>query len=329
MTKYKFPDDDTKFKTVIEKNTFYFQNMEFEESFEAYISSLSQNLFILKNRVETEGLRKEIFIEHIMKYEDGLDALLALTGFSKESLLRLITFIRVVNDDELDELVNKKYWPKDNSSEFKEWTLERIKKYVRNNKKFAEGIINLFFEGSTVPILRKILPLFEFKKLDIKKLSFSTEALIDTIIRYKTKGSYSGKKENNPEIVIEKILEELGYTYEKGKLPKIPRTLDFIIPNKKFPKIIIECSYVVTTSSGMGDKAKTEQKVYDAIKTYYPNTLFIGFIDGIGWYVRRGDLKRMVKAYDDVFTFRYDELERFKKLVVSVMGEDYDIGKIH
>ncbi|HEC92349.1 MAG TPA: hypothetical protein ENI51_05055 [Candidatus Atribacteria bacterium] len=317
MTNLKFPNDETKFKTVIEKNTFYFRNVEFEEEHEAYISSLAQNLFILKNRVEQEGLREEIFVDHIMNMEDGLDALLTLTGFSKESLLRLMTFIRVIDDEELNKIVNKEYWPKEDFE--REWTLEKIKLYVRSNRKFAEGIVNLFFKGSTVPILRKVIPLFEFKKLDINKLNFSTESLIDTIIRYKTKGSYAASKGNNPEVVIEKILNELRYPFERGKLENIPRTLDFIIPSKSSPKIIIECSYVVTTSSGMGDKAKTEQRVAETIKKHYPNALFIGFVDGIGWYVRRGDLARMVKAYNFVFTFRADEIEEFKKLLTSVM----------
>jgi len=313
----EFPDNETKFKVVIEKNTFYFQNVEFEEEHEAYVSSLVQNLFILKNKVEQRGLKEDVFVEHIMNMEDGLEALLTLTGFSKESLLRLITFIRIVNDKELNKVVNKDYWPKEDLE--REWSLEKIKSYVRSNRKFAEGIVNLFFKGSTVPLLRRVIPLFEFKKLDINKLNFSTESLIDTIVRYKTKGSYAASKGNNPEVVIEKILNELQYPFKKGKLKKIPRTLDFIIPSKISPKIIIECSYVVTTSSGMGDKAKTEQKVAEAIKKYYPDALFIGFVDGIGWYVRKGDLRRMVKAYDFVFTFKAEELSKFKKLLKKVM----------
>jgi len=325
MNGYKLPDVETKFKTVIEKNTFYFQNIEFEEEHEAYISSLAQNLFILKNKVEREGLREEIFVEHIMNMEEGLDALLTLTGFSKESLLRLMTFIRVVDDEDLNKIVNKDHWPKEDFG--REWTLEKIKSCVRGDKKFAEGLVNLFFKGSTVPILRRVIPLFEFKKLDINKLNFSTESLIDTIIRYKTKGSYSASKGNNPEIVIEKILNGFHYPFERGKLKNIPRTLDFIIPDKKSPQIIIECSYVVTTSSGMGDKAKTEQRVAEMIKKHYPNTLFVGFVDGIGWYVRRGDLQRMVKAYDFVFTFRPDEIKKFKKLLTAVIG--YKNERLH
>jgi len=70
----------------------------------------------------------------------------------------------------------------------------------------------------------------------------------------------------------------------------------------------------------MGDKAKTEQRVAEAIKKHYPNALFVGFVDGIGWYVRRGDLTRMVKAYDFVFTFRANEIKKFKNLLTSAKG---------
>lgn len=312
----EFPATEAKFGIVIEKNTFYFQNTDFEEEHEAYVASLAQNLFLLKKKVDQEGLKEEVFVKHIMNFEEGVDALLTLTGFSKESLLRMVTFLRVVNDDALNKLVNKNSWPKEGFD--REWTLDKIKTFVKENEDFAKGLVGLFFKGSTVPIIRKVVPLFEFKKLDINKLNFSTESFIDTVIRYKTKGSYSASKQNNPEVLIEKILEELKIPFERGKLDNIPRTMDFIIPNKRAPKIIMECSYVVTTSSGMGDKAKTEQKVAENIKKHYPKALFLGFVDGIGWYVRRGDLKRMVDAYDFVFTFKKDEIDNFKKLLCSV-----------
>ena len=93
------------------------------------------------------------------------------------------------------------------------------------------------------------------------------------------------------------------------------RTMDFILPSKANPQIIIESSFLVTTSSGQGDKSKTEGNIKKLIAEYYPKAKFIGFVDGIGWYVRPGDLKRMVIAFDDVFTFHKDELERFKNYI--------------
>jgi len=315
-----YPSLEEKFDTVISKNTFYFQNVEFEEYYEGHISSIAQNIFLLKNRIEREGLKESVLLEHITEVENGIDAILTVTGFSKESLQRFVTFIRATDDKTLSNLVNKDYWP---SEDFKtEWNLDKIKSIIKTNKKFAEGIVNLFFKGPTVPVIKRVLPLFEFKKLDINKFSFSIESLIDTIIRYKTKGSYKATREGNPEIVIEQILTSHKLSFEKGKfrIPEagnIPRTMDFIVPNKTSPNLIIECSYSVTTASGMGDKAKTEKTVADYLKKNYPNIVFVGFVDGIGWYVRRGDLQRMVEAYDFVFTFSKDELERFENLLTE------------
>ncbi|HOD88912.1 MAG TPA: DpnII family type II restriction endonuclease [Bacteroidales bacterium] len=316
---------EDKFTTVIQKNTFYFINQKFEEDYEGYINSLKETLLIVKNRVETEGLRKEIFEWLLKEKENGLRALLALTGFSNEYLKRLTTIIRIVDEPELNSLVYKDKWYKEkNPDNIHEWSDSTILKKIQSNEYFRKGLVNLFFEGASIPFLANTIPLFELKKLSISKLNFEIPELIDTIIRYKEKGSYSGMKGNNPEIVIAEILENLGLTYETGDLtelisnaPDNKRTMDFIIPNKKNPLIIVESSFLATTSSGQGDKSKTEISIDALIKEHYPEAIFIGFVDGIGWYVRKSDLKRMVTAYEDVFTFHKDELKRFEKLLIK------------
>ncbi len=313
---------DEKYQTIIEKNTFYFFNPIFEEKYEGYLNSIKETLLVLKNEIENDGLKKAQFERLIGEKENGLRALLALTGFSNEYLKRLITVIRVVNNQELSNLVFKDHWCEDDPVEkIKEWSDKKIQKMLTVNEYFRKGIVNIFFEGSTVPFLSNKIPLFELKKLSISKLKFDIPAMIDTLIRYKEKGSYSGMKEKNPETLIESLLDNLHIPFERGDLselienaPATKRTMDFIIPNKKNPRIIVESSFVVTTSSGQGDKSKTEISINSLIKEHYPKAKFMGFIDGIGWYVRKGDLKRMVSAYEDVFTFHKQELARFEKL---------------
>jgi hypothetical protein len=316
---------EDKFRTVIQKNTFYFFNPPFEDKYESYITSLKETLLVVKNKIETEGLKKEIFEWLLKERENGLKVLLSLTGFSNEYLKRLTTIIRIVSDLELDKLVYKEKWCTDKNPEnIKEWSDTTIEKLLKDNEFFRKGIVNIFFEGASIPFLANTVPLFELKKFGISKLGFDTTAMIDTLIRYKEKGSYSGKKENNPEFVVENLIESLGLTFETGDLrelienaPTQKRTMDFIIPNKQNPLIIAESSFLVTTSSGQGDKSKTEIAIDKLLKDHYPQARFIGFIDGIGWYVRKGDLKRMVAAYDDVFTFHKDELKRFEKLLID------------
>lgn len=314
---------EEKFKTVIEKNTFYFFNRRFEEKYEGYLNSIRETLLVLKNDIETKGLKKEIFEQLLAKNENGLTAILALTGFSNESLKRLITLIRAVEDVPLSKLSLKERWynPEDIKN-ITEWSDTTIAQMLRKNGNFRAGIVNIFFEGATIPLLASTIPLFELKKLSISKLQFDIPAMIDTLVRYKEKGSYSGMKENNPETVIAELLNRLNLTFETGDLGELitnahdsKRTMDFIIPDKRSPSIIIESSFLVTTSSGQGDKSKTEISIQKLIKKHYPNTKFWGFVDGIGWYVRKEDLKRMVAAYEDVFTFRKDELERFEQVL--------------
>lgn len=316
---------EDKFQTVIKKNTFYFFNPKFEEDYEGYVNSLKETLLNVKNRIETEGLKKEIFEDLISEKENGLRALLALTGFSNEYLKRLTTIIRIVDIQELNNLVYKDKWYNEtNPDNIQEWSDSKIINLVRKNEYFRKGLVNIFFEGASIPFLADTIPLFELKKLSISKLKFEIPEMIDTLIRYKEKGSYSGKKGNNPEIIVEEILRKLDISWETGDLtelidnaPDNKRTMDFIIPNKKNPIIIAESSFLATTSSGQGDKSKTEISIDTLIKEHYPNATFIGFVDGIGWYVRKGDLKRMVTAYEDVFTFHKDELSRFEKLLIE------------
>jgi hypothetical protein len=326
-------DTTKKFDTVITKNTFYFYDREFEEKYEGYINSIKETLLVLKNQIQNKGLKEELFEDLIYKGENGLRALLALTGFSNESLKRLLTFIRIINDPKLNALIFKEKWitevEESDIENIEEWTDNKIQKMIQENEFFRKGLVNIFFKGSTIPILYSALPLFELKKLSISKLNFEIDALIDTLVRYKEKGSYSGKKENNPEVVITSILKDMEIGFDKGDLgelisnaPDKKRTMDFIIPDKINPRIIIECSYLVTTSSGQGDKSKTEIAIDSLIKAHYPGAHFIGFIDGIGWYVRKNDLKRMVNAYEDVFTFHKDELKRFKQLLKEVLVND-------
>jgi len=320
---------EEKFRTVIEKNTFYFFNRRFEEKYEGYLNSIREILLVLKNDIETKGLKKEIFERLLAENENGLTAILALTGFSNESLKRLITLVRVVEDAALSKLSLKEKWhnPKDIEN-IKEWSDTRISQTLHKNAYFRTGIVNIFFEGATLPLLTKTIPLFELKKLSISKLQFDIPSMIDTLVRYKEKGSYSGTKEKNPETVIAELLDGLNLTFETGDLgeliknaPDSKRTMDFIIPGKNSPSIIIESSFLVTTSSGQGDKSKTEISIQKLIKEHYPTAKFLGFVDGIGWYVRKEDLKRMVAAYEDVFTFHNDEMTRFEKMVRAEFGK--------
>lgn len=312
---------DEKYNTVIQKNTFYFFDTDFEDQYEAqYIDVLTTLLYNLYEQVLQQGVQKHLFDE-LMQKPQGLQAILALNGLSNETLKRIITIVRIIDDESLNQLTHKNHWAQvsEDTDELREWGTFSINKLAQTDSPFRQGLINLFFEGASNPTLAKILRPFELRKLTIRKLKFDISAMIDTLVRYKQKGASQASGKNNAENRIREIFETAKIPYEQGDLPFLQthiydekRTLDFIVPDKTNPKLIIECSFVSTTSSGQGDKSKTEINLRRLLQTHYPNAKFIGFIDGIGWYVRKQDLKRMVTAYDEVFTFHDEELRRFQ-----------------
>ena len=321
---------DDFYQKVIEKNTFYYFNQDFEERYGAeQIGSLRGLLYNLFLAVKSDRAIQKGHVDKLLQQHNGLRAMLALNGFANEQLNRVITLARVINDDSLDELLNRKNWnikENLNADHVSEWGTSKIEREVRRDPAFRAGIVNLFFDGINNPCLQRYLPPFELHKLTSEKLSFDTAAFLDTLVRYKEKGSYSGKTANNPEEEIRQILRDNDLSYKSGiKLNRFlnlndasSRTMDFIVPGQDDPRMLIESSFLSTTSSGQGDKAKAMASIKDRLKTLYPRALFIGFVDGIGWYVRKKDLAVMVSAFDDVFTYHPDELARFRILLADV-----------
>ena len=158
------------YKKVLYKNTFYYFNQIFEKKYEEYINSITNTLIFLKKEVDEHGLKKEIFSNILLEKENGMRELFALNGLSNESLKRIITILRITQDQELKKLMVFDKWHANNhflKGNIKELTDHQIQKMIRSNPYFREGIINLFWEGDTVPFLVKTIPFFELKKSSI------------------------------------------------------------------------------------------------------------------------------------------------------------------
>jgi len=319
------------YQRVLDKNTLFYFNPDFEERYEAQqLHSLRTLLYNLYLAVESDPPIKKSHLNTLLQKDNGLRAVLSLNGFSNEFLKRITTMARILDDDSLNKLLKRPEWnihDEADPNNVSEWSDNAIIKHVMTNEAFRAGFVDLFFEGAANPCLMRYLPPFELVKLSSNKFSFETSSFLDTVVRYKEKGSYTGKKENNPEEEIRQILEFANISYRSSiKLNRLMplndlsnRTMDFIIPDLEEPRVIVESSFLSTTSSSMGDKAKAMVSIKSRIRVMYPSALFIGFVDGIGWYVRKNDLDTMVSAFDDVFTFRRDELIRFQLLLEKIL----------
>ena len=65
------PSDKTKYNKIITKNTFYFNNPEFETRYESELHSMRETLLYLRNQVKQEGLKKRfLFVFFRRKIKD-------------------------------------------------------------------------------------------------------------------------------------------------------------------------------------------------------------------------------------------------------------------
>jgi len=319
-----------KLKTVREKNTYYFNNEVFEKEMQSHIDKLKFLALDLKEDMIENGCTKDV-LDRFLRKEDALKAVLGATAVSFEMLQRIVTIIRNEDFEEFTTVFYKDKWNSNNTKT--EWGSKKIEKMTLENEYFRKAIVNIFFEGNET-ILGKMIPKYNSSKMTfsvINNVTSLTEQTLDTMMRYKERGSYAARKGNNAETVLQTILKNANITYDSGcDLPllaeneqTLKRTMDFMIPNKENPRLIIESSFNTTTSSGNGDKAKTENGVNPLNKKYYPNATFIGFVDGVGWYARSKDAERMCEGFDDVFTFHADELNRFKELLNKLFPENF------
>lgn len=319
-------DLEDKLKKVIERNTFFIpKSDEVERRYFELLSRIKEAIRELSEIVETIDLNDEnelikTLTDFLQRNEHGLNALLALSSMSYEKLYRIISFLRIMYKKEKyktdSKWLKEDVWTVKKGKEiFSEWKENKIKSKIRSDRSFAEDIIKIFL-GKNEFVNNQ---LSEFEKgyiLTPNKLTLQREALVDTLIRYSLSGRYSTSKGVVPEEIIKNILNELDVPYESGRVKGIGRKIDIVIPSKENPKIFIQISYVETTSSGMGDKAKTERDtVRRNIKKYYPDAIFIIFVDGAGWLTREEAVKVMCEAGDYVFTFHKDSLNEFKELI--------------
>ncbi len=189
-----------KLDIVIQRNTFFFKSEDFEEKWEARISSITNLLLFLQRELNAKkslGDKKKVVVNLLLDKPDGLTAVLALTSISEEFLLRLITFARTVQDKELNKLVKIESFSKfPLDKEISKTSLFRL---VKPDGNATESIVNILFEGFSIPVLQKCLPLFELKKLNFSKLEFTTESLLDSIVRQAKRGCYGGTvRQDNP-----------------------------------------------------------------------------------------------------------------------------------
>ncbi len=77
-------------------------------------------------------------------------------------------------------------------------------------------------------------------------------------------------------------------------MPILDRAVSFVLESPVKPKLILDVSYSVTTSSSQGGKRKDARKTVEVInkeRAKGGKTIYVDFLDGAGWIGLQADLK--------------------------------------
>ena len=104
---------------------------------------------------------------------------------------------------------------------------------------------------------------------------------------------------------LKRICAKHGLDYQSNvRVPMLDRAVSFVIENPSDPKLILDVSYSVTTSSSQGSKKEAARKTVEARRNSGRNFIFVNFLDGAGWIGRQSDMREIHRCSDYVLNLQ-------------------------
>ncbi|MCS6907356.1 MAG: hypothetical protein RML93_05670 [Anaerolineales bacterium] len=220
---------------------------------------------------------------------NGLEFILREIELSEEKFLRIVSLLRKIGRIPGGFDV--------------EWSIEKIKRYIRQDATIAAQIAKLLLEGYQDLELSQYIPRYYLETLNLREIF--RDSYKARRIRYKRSliGTYSSRKGHRVEGLVEaKLLsfrDKFQVGFEKGRSRLVETDIDFAIPSLNDPWVILMCSFQETTSSAQSTKARDMLAAYERVHRsnvrYNEKRIFINFVDGGGWLARKRDLERLVE----------------------------------
>ena len=177
-----------------------------------------------------------------------------------------------------------------------------------------ESVLDLLYDGRNDERMKAKIPFFYLDNMGITEVTLAKLQNKDSIRLFVKKG-LEGKYSNNiGDLILEDIERKInqvcvkhGLDYEKNvRVPILDRAVSFILESPTDPKIIIDVSYSVTTSSAQGDKKNAARKTEDTLKKEREKgnqIIYVNFLDGAGWIGRQADMREIHRCSDYVINF--------------------------
>lgn len=282
------------FEKLFNSTTMFYVNDKYEEEMEkevqAKVDELAGELQFIHS--------KEDLKQYIIDHKDALDNLTSLMEISTERFKRMVSMIR-----------------KDRGFVFStEWGLGKIRTAMMDSPAMMESVLDLLYDGRNDERMKAKIPFFYLDNMGITEATLAKLQNKDSI-RLFVKRGLEGKYSNNiGDLILEDIERKInqvcvkhGLDYEKNvRVSILDRAVSFVLESPTDPKIIIDVSYSVTTSSAQGNKKNAARKTEDTLKKEREKgnqIIYVNFLDGAGWIGRQADMREIHRCSDYVINF--------------------------
>lgn len=280
---------------LFNSTTMFYMNPEYEAQIEQEVQSKTAQISVGLRTIKSKETLKQYIIDH----KDSLDNLTSVAEISVERFKRMVSMIR-----------------KDRGFVFAtEWGLSKIRTAMIESPAMMESVLNLIWDGKNDEKMKACIPAFYLENMsmdDAKLRKLQDEDSVRQLVKRGLEGRYSNgigdAVLSDIENELQRVCAKHGLTYQSNvRVPVLDRAVSFVLESPKDPKLILDVSYSVTTSSSQGNKKLAARKTVETIQKERAagrNIIYITFLDGAGWIGRQADLKEIHRCSDYVLNFQ-------------------------
>lgn len=234
--------------------------------------------------------------QYIRDDKDSLDHITSLLNISEERFKRIITMLRL----------QRRHMPTS------EWSLSKVRDNMMEHPDIMRDVCDLLTKGATLEKYKTKIPAYYLEnfKIDASTLGrLANEDDVRRLVKKGFEGRYSNKigdsffKCSSGAIISACDREGLTYSIKKN-VPLMGRPMSISIPDENNPRLLIDITYGITTSSTQTKYAEREEAVASKIRERNANKpdhqriALINIVDGAGWVARRSDLEKIHRCSD-------------------------------
>lgn len=264
-------------------NTPFILNNEIDDKYESLVAEKSEELKGKLSQINSrEGLEN-----YVRKEKDSLDNILCLLDVAQEKFKRIVSSLRLKKGYDFES----------------EWSLSKTRGVMLEQSWLMDEICTLFLDGVNTVKFLEYIPKFHLRNFRIDVNTMARLASFDTLERLIKKDlevNYNKEIGSSFSALVQKKLEEvcrpLGLTVIKGNpISLIGRNVDFHVSDNEDKNLIVDVSYMVTTSSTQTTWKEKIKETHQRIREN-GDYMQVTFIDGSGWLGRQSDAKEILRC---------------------------------